>query len=106
MVSPWIGVSARLRPAAGHPTSSNSCCILFSQVSVPRDALPPTPPGPEGSNGNGLLRVQWVAGAWLFSLVPLASAPPHRSILCIRLDIVPSVVQNSWFLLQLESPIE
>src|SRR5437773_3605621 len=36
-----------------------------SQASVPRDAFPPTPPGPEGSNGNGLLRVQWVAGAWL-----------------------------------------
>jgi len=35
------------------------------QASVPRDALPPTPPGPEGSNGNGLLRVQWVSGAWL-----------------------------------------
>src|SRR6266851_10394799 len=35
------------------------------QASVPRDAFPPTPPGPEGSNGNGLLRVQWVAGAWL-----------------------------------------
>src|ERR1043166_8395131 len=25
---------------------------------VPRDAIPPTPPGPEGSNGNGLVRVQ------------------------------------------------
>ncbi len=35
------------------------------QASVPRDAFPPTPPGPEGSNGNGLLRVQWVSGAWL-----------------------------------------
>ena len=35
------------------------------QASVPRDAFPPTPPGPEGSNGNGLLCVQWVAGAWL-----------------------------------------
>src|SRR5438034_1544004 len=35
------------------------------QASVPRDAFPPTPPGPEGSNGNGLLRVQWVPGAWL-----------------------------------------
>ena len=35
------------------------------QASVPRDVFPPTPPGPEGSNGNGLLRVQWVAGAWL-----------------------------------------
>ena len=40
---------------------------LTSQASVSRDAFPPTPPGPEGSNGNGLLRVQWVAGAWLKS---------------------------------------
>src|ERR1700676_3554206 len=40
---------------------------LVSQASVPRDAFPPTPPGPEGSNGNGLLRVQWVAGAWLYA---------------------------------------
>ena len=39
--------------------------ISISQASVPRDVLPPTPPGPEGSNGNGLLRVQWVTGAWL-----------------------------------------
>jgi hypothetical protein len=38
---------------------------MKSQASVPRDAFPPTPPGPEGSNGNGLLRVQWVSGAWL-----------------------------------------
>src|SRR5580704_18507047 len=38
----------------------------LSQASVPRDVFPPTPPGPEGSNGNGLLRVQWVAGVWLF----------------------------------------
>jgi len=38
----------------------------MGQASVPRNALPPTPPGPEGSNGNGLLRVQWVTGAWLF----------------------------------------
>src|SRR5580704_3941189 len=41
--------------------------IDSGQVSVPRDALSPTPPGPEGSNGNGLLRVQWVSGVWLFS---------------------------------------
>jgi hypothetical protein len=39
------------------------------QASVPRDVLPPTPPGPEGSNGNGLLRVQWVSGAWLKAAV-------------------------------------
>jgi hypothetical protein len=38
-----------------------------SQASVPRDVFPPTPPGPEGSNGNGLLRVQWVPGAWLIN---------------------------------------
>jgi len=43
------------------------------QASAPRNALPPTPPGPEGSNGNGLSRVQWVAGAWL-SLPEPASA--------------------------------
>ena len=35
------------------------------QASVPRDVFPPTPPGPEGSNGNGLFRVQWIPGAWL-----------------------------------------
>src|SRR5947207_9578374 len=40
---------------------------FYCQASVPRDVFPPTPPGPEGSNGNGLLRVQWVAGAWLIS---------------------------------------
>jgi len=35
------------------------------QASVPRDVFPQNPPGPEGSNGTGLLRVQWVSGAWL-----------------------------------------
>jgi len=35
---------------------------LIGQASVLRDVSPPTPPGPEGSNGNGFLRVQWVAG--------------------------------------------
>jgi hypothetical protein len=38
---------------------------MICQASVPRDVFPPTPPGPEGSNGNGLLRVQWASGAWL-----------------------------------------
>jgi hypothetical protein len=28
------------------------------QCRVLRDVIPPTPPGPEGSNGNGLVRVQ------------------------------------------------
>jgi len=32
--------------------------VLESLCRVPRDAIPPTPPGPEGSNGNGLVRVQ------------------------------------------------
>ena len=32
------------------------------KISISRAARPPTPPGPEGSNGNGFLRVQWVAG--------------------------------------------
>src|SRR5437588_8714746 len=48
---------------------------LSGQASVPRDVFPPTPPGPEGSNGNGLLRVQWVSGAWLnVSLAQYASS--------------------------------
>jgi len=47
---------------------------MSSQASVSRDVLPPTPPGPEGSNGNGLLRVQRVPGAWLFSF-PERSRP-------------------------------
>jgi len=31
---------------------------MVSRASVSRDVLSPTPPGPEGSNGNELLRVQ------------------------------------------------
>ena len=49
---------------------------MLSQASVSRDVLSPTPPGPEGSNGNGLLRVQRVPGAWLIfstALVPILS---------------------------------
>jgi hypothetical protein len=49
---------------------------IASQASLSRDVLSPTPPGPEGSNGNGLLRVQWVTGAWL--IFPLAIAS-HRN---------------------------
>ena len=44
---------------------SQSLVKMEGQASVPRDVFPPTPPGPEGSNGNGLFRVQWSAGAWL-----------------------------------------
>jgi len=32
--------------------------MLKSKRRVPRNAIPPIPPGPEGSNGNGLVRVQ------------------------------------------------
>ena len=48
------------------PVSGDLLISIGSQASVPRDVFPPTPPGPEGSNGNGLFRVQWSAGAWLF----------------------------------------
>ncbi len=54
-----------------------------SQASVPRDAFPPTPPGPEGSNGNGLLRVQWVSGAWLKKQLSALTFYP-RSLLISR----------------------
>jgi hypothetical protein len=30
----------------------------INQCRVLRDVIPPTPPGPEGSNGNGLVRAQ------------------------------------------------
>src|ERR1035441_4138146 len=55
-------------PLSNHPRGNNEnqdsedCRSLDSmegQASVPRDVFPPTPPGPEGSNGNGLFRVQW-----------------------------------------------
>src|ERR1035441_6280192 len=38
--------------------TTTECYYGLGQASVLRDVLPPTPPGPEGSNGNGLLRVQ------------------------------------------------
>jgi len=49
------------------PLRSFANARMLSQASVSRDVLSPTPPGPEGSNGNGLLRVQRVPGAWLFT---------------------------------------
>ena len=61
---------------------------MDGQASVPRDAFPPTPPGPEGSNGNGLLRVQWVAGAWLFCV----------STRFLGLDILLTILENSRFI--------
>src|SRR5215469_11321745 len=67
------GFFAPLPPASLAP----SRLLLKSpcQASVPRDVFPPTPPGPEGSNGNGLLRVQRVPGAWL-------SAWPSALLIC------------------------
>jgi hypothetical protein len=38
---------------AEHPLSAK-----IKQCRVLRDVIPPTPPGPEGSNGNGLVRAQ------------------------------------------------
>ena len=32
--------------------------VKIYQCRVLRDVIPPTPPGPEGSNGNGLVRAQ------------------------------------------------
>jgi hypothetical protein len=39
---------------------------------VLRDVIPPTPPGPEGSNGNGQIRAQWVA-RYIFNAVVSSS---------------------------------
>src|ERR1700693_5435098 len=58
----------------GTVLTTNFLDSMEGQASVPRDVFPPTPPGPEGSNGNGLFRVQWVAGAWLFCK---AAPSPH-----------------------------
>jgi hypothetical protein len=58
--------------------------IKSGQASVPRDALSPTPPGPEGSNGNGLLRVQWVSGAWLYSAWSLTGWSSHKTQELVR----------------------
>jgi len=43
--------------------------VLESLGRVPRDAIPPTPPGPEGSNGNGLVRVQRGARYFIFGRI-------------------------------------
>jgi len=76
---------------------------MTCQASAPRDVFPPTPPGPEGSNGNGLLRVQWVAGAWLN--VPRATANLKRFSRTItsgcprlRRNPLPSICTNSFHL--------
>jgi len=62
----WDFLSTRSRAGRGTnaPAASTHRFLdtMKSQASVPRDVFPPTPPGPEGSNGNGLFRVQWIAG--------------------------------------------
>jgi len=72
------------------------------QASVPRDAFPPTPPGPEGSNGNGLLRVQWVSGAWLFigrhTAAGIALLTPSSwtlKVLCLKIISLHSLPEKS-----------
>jgi hypothetical protein len=57
--------------------------VLESLGRVPRDAIPPTPPGPEGSNGNGLVRVQ--RGARCFVFGSLRDEPLEILILLIGL---------------------
>jgi len=52
--------------------------VLEYECRVPRDAIPPTPPGPEGSNGNGLVRVQRGARLWS-SPVSARRVSPDRS---------------------------
>jgi len=41
------------------------CGAKINKCRVLRDVIPPTPPGPEGSNGNGLVRAQWVTRRFL-----------------------------------------
>ena len=45
----WMGL--RFCVAIAPSDKINKCRVL-------RDVIPPTPPGPEGSNGNGLVRAQ------------------------------------------------
>src|SRR4029077_18278664 len=73
----------RWRLMTAHRRLLSDVRIDSGQVSAPRDALSPTPPGPEGSNGNGLLRVQWVSGAWLFYAWSLTGffTTPQNSVL-------------------------
>ena len=46
---------------------------------VLRDVIPPTPPGPEGSNGNGSLRAQWVARYIFFARLAESAFARRRS---------------------------
>ena len=55
-------------PISGCVLLTRSLDTIEGQASVPRDVFPPTPPGPEGSNGNGLFRVQWSPVPGFFSI--------------------------------------
>jgi len=67
MTNRELGVSS-VQPVENHDAFAPSrtahlrCGRLASdkinQCRVLRDVIPPTPPGPEGSNGNGLVRAQ------------------------------------------------
>jgi hypothetical protein len=49
---------------------------------VLRDVIPPTPPGPEGSNGNGSLRAQWVARYIFIGRCFPSSILPADNLVC------------------------
>ena len=56
--TPALGT--RLDRASGTQNHGRYGGGKIDECRVLRDVIPPTPPGPEGSNGNGLVRAQWV----------------------------------------------
>jgi len=52
-----VKISQDLAPET-HLTLAVALGDKINQCRVLRDVIPPTPPGPEGSNGNGLVRAQ------------------------------------------------
>ena len=58
-------------PRAG-PGRRLSAGAKIDKCRVLRDVIPPTPPGPEGSNGNGLVRAQWVTRRFFGAVGALA----------------------------------
>jgi hypothetical protein len=66
---------------------------------VLRDVIPPTPPGPEGSNGNGPLRAQWVARyIFVARRFPLLD-PSCRQSRLLRLSVAEVRLDNGGFTL-------
>ncbi|GGG76817.1 hypothetical protein GCM10011585_19750 [Edaphobacter dinghuensis] len=59
---------------------------------VLRDVIPPTPPGPEGSNGNGLVWAQWVARYIFLPLLFSHSSSENLQTWMIQRREVASVV--------------